>query len=441
MRYFLLCLILFFIQEVCGQNVTLSREQAMADIDTLVSRIVYTHTNPFTVCPETVFRERIARIKAELPNTLTDWDLAREITPCVVALEDGHTFVNFPSLKPTPDMRFFMERVEIDWKDSTFTLAGDSAKVIRINDVPVQEMLGNMVQYVGGEKMFYRFFQVQQNFHSFLYLFYPDSVYRLVLHESDGKQVEKVVRALSYEQIVKKAKANGKQQAKKSVRPDYAFQISKDGKNMFFEFNRFHDLDKFKIFTDSMFREIKERKVKNLVIDIRRNGGGDSKLGDELLQYLSHKPFVQFGEVQTRVGRYNKYMFGEEVKDISDTLVVSSNSLIPLRKEPLRISTKTKVYLLISHKTFSSAAGFSWAFQYFKVGTVVGEESGGMNVCYGDILYYVLPHSRLQCGVSWKKFYNYGADDQDVHGTLPDVEVPADQALETVKQLVRKGKK
>lgn len=443
MKYLFLCLVLFVAQEMQGQRATLSREQALADIDTLVNRIVYTHPNPFTVCPESVFRERIARIKAELPDSLTDKDLALELIPCVVALGDGHTYVSLPSMSPTPDMLLFPGEVQIDWRDSTLNIKGDSAKVIRINDRAVQEVLGNMVQYASGEQMFYRFFQVQQMFHGLLYLLYPDSVYRLVVCEPDGKQGERIVKALSYEQIIKQIQAKSKQRIVRARRPDYAFQISQDAKNMFFEFNSFYNLDKFKVFADSMFREIKERKIKNLVIDIRRNGGGDSKLGDELLQYLSHRPFVQFGKVQLRRGRYNMYLFeeDEDLRGTSDTLFTMTASLIPLRKEPLRISKRTKVYLLIGHNTFSSAAVFSWAFQYFKVGTVVGEESGGMNVSFGDILYYSLSHSRLRCGVSWKKFYNYGADDQDIHGTLPDVEVSVDQALDKVEQLVSKGKK
>lgn len=443
MKYLFLCLVLFVAQEMWGQQVTLSREQALADIDTLVNRIAYTHPDPFTVCPEADFRERIARIKAELPDSLTDRDLALKIIPCVVALGDGHTNVVLPSMQPTPDMLLFPGEVEIDWRDSTFNVKGDSAKVIRINDMPVQEVLGNMVRYAGGEQMFFRFFRVQQMFHGLLYLLYPDSVYRLVVCEPDGRQGERTLKALSYEQIIKQMQANNKQQVAKTRRPDYAFQVSRDAKSMFFEFNRFYDLDKFKGFADSMFREIKERKIKNLVIDIRRNGGGDSKLGDELLQYLSHRPFVQFGKVQLRRGRYNRYLFedDEDLRGTSDTLFTITTSLIPLRKEPLRVSKKTKVYLLISPNTFSSASSFSWAFQYFKIGTVIGEESGGMNVCFGDVLSYVLPHSRLRCGVSWKKFCLYGADEQDIHGTIPDIEVPADQVLDTVKQLIYKGKK
>ena len=53
---------------------------------------------------------------------------------------------------------------------------------------------------------------------------------------------------------------------------------------------------------------------------------------------------------------------------------------------------------------FSAAASLSWTVKAFKIGTLVGEEAGGMNVSYGDVVGYVLPHSKLQLGISFKRF-------------------------------------
>ena len=96
---------------------------------------------------------------------------------------------------------------------------------------------------------------------------------------------------------------------------------------------------------------------------------------------------------------------------------------------------------VISHYTFSSASDFSWAFKYFKVGTVIGEETGGMAVCFGDIITPKLPNSKLFYSISWKKFYNYGATDDNVHGTLPDYYIEAEKALDfTIDLITRKNK-
>lgn len=64
-----------------------------------------------------------------------------------------------------------------------------------------------------------------------------------------------------------------------------------------------------------------------------------------------------------------------------------------------------------------------------------------MNVCYGDVLRYRLPYSGLSCYVSWKRFWQYGADESSIHGTLPDVAVPQGQAMDAALSIIAAGAK
>ena len=59
-----------------------------------------------------------------------------------------------------------------------------------------------------------------------------------------------------------------------------------------------------------------------------------------------------------------------------------------------------------------------------------------MSVCFGDILYYSMPVSGIQTSVSFKRFWQYGANEQDIHGTLPHYNVPARKALDFVKKRI-----
>lgn len=73
------------------------------------------------------------------------------------------------------------------------------------------------------------------------------------------------------------------------------------------------------------------------------------------------------------------------------------------------------------------------------MGTVIGEESGGMGVCFGEVLYFHLPNSKLRCNVSYKKIYQYGATEKDNHGTLPHYNIPEEDALQwTLDNLIDK---
>lgn len=71
---------------------------------------------------------------------------------------------------------------------------------------------------------------------------------------------------------------------------------------------------------------------------------------------------------------------------------------------------------------------------------VIGEETGGMNVCYGEILGYALPVSKMVCGISYKRFWQMNAEEDDIHGAIPDIAVKAEDALDTALQYIKKHK-
>jgi C-terminal processing protease CtpA/Prc len=226
----------------------------------------------------------------------------------------------------------------------------------------------------------------------------------------------------------------------------YTFRTLPDKNIGIIEFNQFTDLNKFKAFLDSAFQVLQKENIENLIIDIRKNGGGNSSLGDELFQYISPAPFAQFGKMIMKYSdvqkRFYKTSYNQDITNPNGFKIYNNKNtelkLIKLRKNPLRY--KNNVFLLISHYTFSSAASFSWAFKYFKMGTVIGEESGGMAVCFGDVIFLNLPNTGLRYGCSHKKFYMYGADDNNIHGTLPDYTVEAEKALDFTIDLIRKKK-
>jgi hypothetical protein len=61
------------------------------------------------------------------------------------------------------------------------------------------------------------------------------------------------------------------------------------------------DLERFKGFLKETFETVKNKRMSHLIIDVRRNGGGNSALGDELMQYISRKPFRTFDRVTVKV--------------------------------------------------------------------------------------------------------------------------------------------
>lgn len=58
----------------------------------------------------------------------------------------------------------------------------------------------------------------------------------------------------------------------------------------------------------------------------------------------------------------------------------------------------------------------------YGVGKIIGSETGGITVCYGDLYQFTLPNTKISRGVSHKKNYNACSVD-DRRGIMPDIEV------------------
>lgn len=411
-----------------GQYTQVSRKEALADIDSLVRWIHLIHPGMYAICPEKTFQEKIASVKAQMPDTVDQLEFCRRVTPCVTLLGDGHTRLDFFNTVDLSDFPVCPAKVMIHTKDSTLYLQEDSAKIIAVNGIPARCLLENMLLYSAGESLSFRFQVIEMVYEILLPFLYPASRYQFSVLKN-GVRSERYLDVILYKQMPV---------YKEEKKKNYEFRLFPEKKTLLFICRHFSNLSKFKVFADSLFRVVKEQKIKNLVIDIRDNGGGDSRIGDELLQYLSQVPFAQFGKGMMHFGPFPVNRSEKSKAPVDSIWQVEVTDLTLLREEPLRVSRKCKVYLLTSPYTFSSAASFSWAFKYFKAGKIVGEETGGQNVTFGDTETLTLPHTRLNFTVSWKKFYHYGAEDSDIHGTLPDIEVPAPQALDyTLNCLIR----
>ena len=68
--------------------------------------------------------------------------------------------------------------------------------------------------------------------------------------------------------------------------------------------------------------------------------------------------------------------------------------------------------------------------------TVIGEETGGWAVSFGNIIPQKLPCTGIGYNISYKKFYHYGATDENTHGTLPDYDVKAENAMDFAIDLI-----
>lgn len=188
-------------------------------------------------------------------------------------------------------------------------------------------------------------------------------------------------------------------------------------------------------FIKNSFKEIEEKQIKNLIIDLRENGGGKIDLSVLFLKYLKDSDF-KIGDTIAASNRslpYKKHIKGWLPYWLVGNFLTTKKSDGLVHNnwyEKHYFSPKTKhhfngnIYIIQGGYTFSAATIFSSFLKGQNNVTIIGEESGGGY--YGNTAMQIpniyLPNTKLRVRLP---LYRYVMDKnrQKGNGVLPDIEV------------------
>ncbi len=164
-------------------------------------------------------------------------------------------------------------------------------------------------------------------------------------------------------------------------------------------------------FLDDVFTQAIDRGSRHIVLDLRSNGGGDSRWGDAIVSYLiPAKRQITMSKAWARKGKNND--------QISDG-VTQIEPRWPGRYFAGRL------WVLAGPQTFSSADWIVRAVQDNGLGTVVGEPTGNNSRSYGYVSTQSLPATGLVLGSSIRIFERASATAAGADlPAVPDVSVP-----------------
>ncbi|HEX8828667.1 MAG TPA: S41 family peptidase, partial [Xanthobacteraceae bacterium] len=222
----------------------------------------------------------------------------------------------------------------------------------------------------------------------------------------------------------------------------YAYSTLQDGKVGLIDYRACEDLARFKQFMTATLQQIRQAPIQALIVDIRRNGGGDSDLNDVLWTSVSNKPFKQFGGAIEKASDRLKREYGREkyVAIYGERAWSAPNgTILQLGTDPSEGLTVPgpvanryagPVYLLISTATFSSAMSCALAAKDYGLATLVGEETGEPATSTGELYTAVAPATKLAADLTTKVLLAPRPQPDD-QGVVPDFTVattPADIA-------------
>jgi Peptidase family S41 len=215
-------------------------------------------------------------------------------------------------------------------------------------------------------------------------------------------------------------------------------------------FSFFGEENPFTKIIDSLFLNLaNNKKVKNLILDLRTNEGGSTDARNSLLKYIlpkdfeakeyQERPFYSFLEVPKKLIPFLNTWDDSFFDPKSDSIYKknefgfyedqSVESKYNKNFEDFKINSnsfKDNIFLMTSPVNSSAAFEFAWVFKQYKAGKIVGEKTGGtkQGLNGGRFFFLRLPYSRIEIDLPFIYQSHIGQPDE---GVLPDYNVTKTQ--------------
>ncbi|MBF9255518.1 hypothetical protein I2I11_19625 [Pontibacter sp. 172403-2] len=353
------------------------------------------------------------------------------------------------------------------------------SEVIKINNEPLNSITKQLFKYmiVDNNTETFKYRTLSNSFATYYNGFYGQPEWFTVELKHNGKKKTAKVKALPLNQIEQNRVrniSNNKKISSPFIPPSpnplslhflpesstavLQIKIFSDG------YIRHHGQD-FASYIDSTFLEIKQRNIKNLIIDIRGNIGGSSGNGSYLFSYLTQKAFTEVQYMELRSIPLKYWSFAGVKDSNGDTIAFkkedytkTSEGAYRLKDYPVLQTIQPKansftgnVYLLIDGLVGSQASSFASLVHHFKRGILIGEETGGnyngnTGGTWGNL---TLPNSKLEIEMFVFKTVRFNDQSQESNGVKPDFTIHSsiqdklsgkDLDLDTALKLIKHAK-
>lgn len=183
---------------------------------------------------------------------------------------------------------------------------------------------------------------------------------------------------------------------------------------------------------EKLFSDIAAHNIKNLVIDVRGNTGGQLNVVSDLMKYFMKRDFRLnvSTEVVVSPGGFKKLAKKTEkgevtLKDIQKFGHTLDRRFTSDNVQWLRVGGFSgNVFVLTNNGTFSAAAIFASAVKNQSDFKVIGEETGGGTAgCDGGLFADItLPETKMRIHLPLMWIHSFATGDPG-HGLVPDIEI------------------
>lgn len=431
---YLSVIIFFFALNFYGQTQKFSKKEVVSDLENLKESLETSHYDLYAYVPKERFDAAYENLKTSIQkDSLTLLETTNLYQQLISVVKNGHTSIDFPA---QPYIAYahsggtvFPLEIAIEnekafirknWSHNKNIKNGD--EILSINNVPIKDILSKIYPRISAERLYLKNAKIE------LYSF-PRYYWQVF-----GKQNDFVVEILS-SGITRKYRLKAidviegyESRRKEILNPE--MKLEHMGETAYLNPGGFGgDEKEYKQFIDSVFTEIKARKTKNLIIDLRNNPGGNDSFSDYLVSYIADKPFKWNSNFSLKTSAILKD-FGRKNSDTTSaywkSILAHKNREIydytfdPYQPQPEEKRFTGKVYVLTNRQSHSQAAVTASQFQDYGFGTIVGEETGDYPSLYASVFQYKLPRTGINVNISKGYIVRVNGSTKE-EGVIPDI--------------------
>jgi hypothetical protein len=343
------------------------------DLEVYKSQLESKHIDLYHSINKQTFDKELSRIKV-LSDSATDFKVILELMKLTRRIGDGHTAVSLRHLN-THTFPFEVKFIENKWRVVKISHEHKNllkSSLVAINGVPIDEVAAKVSEVA----------QFVENKHSQVirtgsYLTISELLYALEIIDKENtafftfQDENKQEVKISLNTLDKNEASNlenfielviGVPQISKPEEPmfDYLWYAPIEQYDaVYIQFNSYPSFEDIQVFGEELVGYITENEIKQVVIDMRNNGGGDLYVGVVLAYALN----------------------------LADT-----------------IDWKQGVYVMTDAVTFSAATSNSVLFKQLLNAKIVGQPTGSNPTGYQDMDQFELPNSKLVITYSKRRF-------------------------------------